>query len=369
MKAYVKKLAAVVGSAAIAVSVAGCGESTADSGNAASGDTARLSSYLNADSSMGRAIDNWADEVEECAAGELTFDRFHDGSLFGAMDTRNAVGAGRAEVGAFSAGYHTGDFPLTDGLFLVPFISSNVLAIRDAMAEMYETHEETKAEWNDQGMELMTMVPVTPTSMNTNVPFEKLEDLEGLSIRGYPGGGLNAGLEAAGANPVDMDLSELPEGMQRGVIDGYGGVAMDVSVAMSMQESTDYFTEPGFGSTGAVSLAVNKDWLDGLSPEVQNCLTQASDGFGDQYMEVIAEVEADACEVLEEAGVNIDVLPESEVQRWSDMIQEGQRDLWREGAQGAIDDPSAYLQSYEEAVADAEDKYDQLTFGVEGCLQ
>lgn len=368
MKPSFKKLAALAGVAAISVSVAGCGNSGGEA-DAGSGETARLSSYLNADTSMGRAIDNWADEVEECAAGALTFERFHDGSLFGAMDTRDAVGAGRAEVGAFSAGYHTGDFPLTDGLFLVPFISSNVLAVRDAMAEMYETHEGTKVEWTDQGMELLTMIPVTPVALNTNQPIEQLEDLEGLSIRGYPGGGINAGLEAVGANPVDMDLAELPEAMQRGVIDGYAGVAMDLSVAMSMQESTDYFIEPGFGTTGAASLAVNKDWFDGLSPEVQDCMTQASDNFGDQYMDVIAEVEADACTTLEEAGTNLSVLDENEVERWKGMIQEDQRDVWRETAEGGVDDPSAYLQSYEDAVAEAESNYEQVTFGVEGCLQ
>lgn len=366
MKPSFKKIAALAGVAAISVSVAGCGSSN---GNASSGETARLSSYLNASTSMGRAIDNWADEVEECAAGELTFERFHDGSLFGAMDTRDAVGAGRTEVGAFSAGYHTGDFPLTDGLFLVPFISSNVLAIRDAMAEMYETHEGAKAEWNDQGMELLTMIPVTPVALNTNQPVEELEDLEGLSIRGYPGGGINAGLEAAGANPVDMDLAELPEAMQRGVIDGYAGVAMDLSVSMSMEESTDYFIEPGFGTTGAASLAVNKDWYDGLSSEVQDCMTQANGNFGNQYMDVITDVEAKACSTLEEVGTNLSVLDESEVERWKGMIQEDQRDVWRGTAEGKVDDPSAYLQSYEDAVAAAESNYEEVTFGVEGCLQ
>lgn len=317
---------------------------------------------------MGRAVSAWADQTEECSNGQLEFERFHGGTLFGATDTRDAVANGRTEVGAFSAGYHTGEFPLTDGLFTVPFLSTNAAAVMDGLKATYEGSPEAQAEWQDQGMELLTMIPVTPVPLATNVPVDSLDDLAGLNIRGYPAGGINAGLSMAGANPLDMELSELPEGMQRGVVDGFTGVALDVTTAMSLHESTKYYTEPGFGSTGAMSLAVNQAWWEDLPEDVRDCASTAADGLVEPYMNITGEIEGEACEAVREAGAEFSVLEDSEVERWKGMIQDDQIALWAENAEGAVDDPAAYLEAYEKAVHDAEAEYGGLTFGVEGCM-
>ncbi|XKH52416.1 TRAP transporter substrate-binding protein DctP [Citricoccus nitrophenolicus] len=355
-----------VGIAGLALGLAACG--SGQSADAEGPQTARLSSYLQENTSMGQAINAWADQTEECSDGQLEFERFHGGSLFGATDTRDAVANGRTEVGAFSAGYHTGEFPLTDGLFTVPFLSTNAAAIMDGLKATYEGNPDAQAEWNDQGMELLTMIPVTPVPFNTNVPFDSLDDLEGLNIRGYPAGGLNAAIKTAGGNPVDMEVSELPEAMQRGVVDGFTGVALDLSTALSLHESTQYYTEPGFGSTGAVSLAVNQAWWEDLPEDIRNCAAEAADGLVEPYTNLISEVEGASCETVREAGGEFSVLPEAEVEKWRSAIQEDQITLWTESVQGAVDDPHAYLEAYETAVHEAEAEHTGQIFGVEGCM-
>jgi TRAP-type C4-dicarboxylate transport system substrate-binding protein len=364
------RVAGIAGAMGLALGLAACG---GGANGQAAGDggmeTARLSSFLQPNTSMGQAMDAWADRTEECSDGQIEFERFHGGSLFGATDTRDAVGNGRLEVGVFSPGYHTGEFPLTQGLFDIPFLSSNVPAIMDALGSTYEETPEAQAEWTDQGMYMLSMVPVTPVPMATNVPFESLDDLKGLNLRGYPAGGLNAAIEAAGANPLDMELSEVPEGMQRGVIDGFTGVAVDISASLSLQESTKYFTEPGFGSTSSIALAVNQQWWDGLPEEVRACGEEAAASLNEPYAEAITEVEGEACGVLKEEGVELSVLPEAETERWREMIQADQQAMWAESAAGAVDDPQAYLADYEAALKAAEQKHVGQAFGVEGCLR
>lgn len=359
----IRNLMALAGAGALCAGLAACGDGGSSEG------TARLSSYLNENTSMGKAVNAWADEVEQCSDGKQTFERFHNGALFGASDTRDALSGGRVDVAAFSAGYHTGEFPLTDGLFSVPFVSTNTGAVMDALNKTYDENEQAQAEWRDQNMELMSMLPVTPVPIATNKPIEKIEDLSGLNLRGYPAGGINAALRAAGANPVDMELADLPEAMQRGVVDGFVGVGLDSITAMSLQENAKYFTEPGFGSTGALSIAANSDWYDGLPEDVRNCVDQANDNLVNPYMELIAEAETASCEAIREEGGEVSALPDSEIERWRGMIGEGEVENWKKTAKGKVDDPQAYLDAYRDAVKAAEADHEGATYGAATCLE
>ncbi|QYJ03591.1 TRAP transporter substrate-binding protein DctP [Nocardioides panacisoli] len=358
-----QRIAGIAGAAALSLSVAACGGVSEGSGG-----TVRLSSYLPQDTGFNKAVEAWADQTEECADGEIEFERFFNGALFGATETRDALGSGRIEVGSFSVGYHPGEFPLTQGLFDVPFLSSNVSAVMDAQGTIYEDTAEAQAEWNDQGMELLKVLPVTSPPVGTNTPFEALEDLRGQDLRGYPPGGVNAAIEAAGAEPVDLDLAELPEAMQRGVVDGYAGVSVDTTTALSLQENTKYLTEAGFGATSAIQLAVNKDWWDGLSDEARGCASDAAEDLQELYVSAVNDAEAEACGALSDAGVEMSVLPEAETEKLRSAIFDEQRAAWIESAEGAIDDPEAYLSDYTDALDEAETEYAGESFGVPGCL-
>jgi len=360
-----QRVAGIAGVAALSLSVAACGGASEGSGDTA---TARLSSYLPQDTGFNKAVDAWADQTEECADGDIEFERFYNGALFGATETRDALGNGRIEVGSFSVGYHPGEFPLTQGLFDVPFLSSNIRAVMEAQDTIYEDRPEAQAEWNDQGMELLKVLPVTSPPVGTNATFESLEDLRGLDMRGYPPGGVNAAIEAAGAQPVDLDLAELPEAMQRGVVDGYAGVSVDTVTALSLQESTQYLTEAGFGSTSAIQLAVNKEWWDGLSDEVRDCASDAADDLQELYVSAVKDAEAEACAALNDAGVELSVLPESETEKLRSAIFDEQRAAWVESAEGAVDDPEAYLSDYTDALGETEEEHAGESFGVPGCL-
>lgn len=360
------RLIATAGASGLMLTLAACG----GQGGATSGpETVRLSSYLQQDTAIAQAIDTWADETEECADGQIEFERFYNGALFTATDTRDAIANGRAEVGNFSPGYHPGEYPLTEGLLSVPFVAKNVPAVMDAFRHLYETKPEAQAEWNDQGLHMVSLIAASPGALGTNVPVDTIDDLNGLDIRGYSGGGLNAGLQAVGANPVDLEMAELPESMQRGVIDGFIGLIIDGATSLSLHESTDYFTETEFGISGASALAVNKDWWDGLPDDIRNCASEAAAGLNEPYLEAVEEAEMEACDVLREAGAELSALPEAETSKWQSLVEEDLMNSWIDNAEGAVDDPQAYFDDYEAALRDAEGEYSGLVFGVKRCLE
>ncbi|XKH52412.1 TRAP transporter substrate-binding protein DctP [Citricoccus nitrophenolicus] len=351
--------------AALAVSACGSGASTSDGP-----EKVRMASYVQESTALGQALQHWADETSACADGQIEFEPFYNGSLFGATEIRDAVQARRAEIGHFAPGYHPGEFPLTDGLLAVPFVATNMPAVMDSFMELYRTTPETQAEWNNQGMHLLAVLPGSPSAFGTETQVETLDDLAGLQIRGYSGGGLNAGLEAAGATPVDLELTELPEGMQRGVVDGFTGLTIDGITSLSLHENTPYLTDAGFGISGTIDIAVNQEWWDGLSENVQNCATEAADGLVDPYMDMVAEAETAACEAFRDEDMELTVLPDSEQEAWQDLVGDQQMAAWSEDASSSVDDPEGYFGNYQEIISAAEAEHQDFgEAGVQRCLQ
>lgn len=356
--------------ALLAMSACGTGDPAGgDADGSSDTQTVRLASYVQDNTALGQAVQSWADETTVCSDGRLEFEPFFAGSLFDASEIRDATQAGRVEVGHFAPGYHPGEFPLTDGLLAVPFIATSVPALMDSFMELYETKQEAQAEWHDQGLHLMNVLPGSPSALGINTEINTLEDLQGLQIRGFSGGGLNAGLQAVDAMPIDLELTQLPEGMQRGVIDGFTGLTIDGITSLSLEENTPYLYDTGFGISGTIAISVNKDWWDSLSEDIQQCATDAASGLTDTYLEFVDAVEVDVCDTFDQAGVEMSRLDEKEQERWRELIGEEQQDVWAEVASGSVSDPGSYFADYEQIMESAESEYaDIIQPGLTRCI-
>jgi TRAP-type C4-dicarboxylate transport system substrate-binding protein len=356
----------LIGGLSLAVTLVGCGQSSDASSSGT--ETVRLSSYLQQDTAIVQAIDNWADKTEACANGQIEFERFYDGTLYDATNTRDAVSEGRVEVGNFSLGYHPEDFHLSEGLMSLPFMSQNVPAVMDAFQQVYEENPEAQAEWNDQGMHMMSMIVAAPGALVTNAPVETLDDLAGLDLRGSPGP-INEGLLAVGANPVDLSMAEIPEAMQRGVIDGVASLIIDGATTLSLHETSQYFTEFGWGVGGPSALAVNQEWWEGLPEEVRACATDAAFELKEPYLKAVEEVELEACQAIRAEGGTVAALPEEEIEQWRARTQDDLEAEWLDQASSLVDDPDVYFTSYETALEAGEEEYPGQIFGVARCLE
>jgi TRAP-type C4-dicarboxylate transport system substrate-binding protein len=312
-------------------------------------------------------MDWWASEVERRSGGRIQFERFYGGALLDATSMRDGVAANQAEVGNFSPGYHPGDFPLTEGLFTVPFTTTSPAAAMDAIQALYRKTEEAQAEYHNQGLELIKPIAAAEGALGTKVPVSTLDDLKGLNIRGYEGGGINTGLRAVGAQPVDLSVAELYESLQRGVIDGFAALIVDAGVQLSLHEVTDYWVQAGFGVAASAVIAANKEWYDSLPDDIKTIMAEVADEMTPHYLQFLEDAETKACQTLKDAGITVTALPEAEQQRWRDLIADTQMELFEKQAAGKIDDPAAYFAEFKALVQEAEAKYPEET-GIGRCV-
>jgi TRAP-type C4-dicarboxylate transport system substrate-binding protein len=158
-------------------------------------------------------MERWKEEVEKRTGGKVRINTFPGGTLLGAKEMMDGVIAGQADIGCLCMAYQPGRFLVTNA-------TSLPLGIPDAetgsllLWELYEKYQpEAFAK-----VKVLTMFTTAPANIMSKVAVRSLEDLQGLDLRAS--GGAAQILKAWGANQVGMPMSDTPEALQKGVVQG-----------------------------------------------------------------------------------------------------------------------------------------------------
>lgn len=158
-------------------------------------------------------MERWKQEVEKRTGGKIKVQTYPGSTLLGAKNTLRGVMAGQADIGCVSLAYHPGAFPLSSVMELpLGFTTSTSASL--ALWDLFQKYkpEEFKR------VKVLTMFASAPSNIMSKTPVRSLADLKGLEIRAS--GTLSTILNALGATPVSMPMSETPEALQKGVVKG-----------------------------------------------------------------------------------------------------------------------------------------------------
>ena len=115
----------------------------------------------------------------------------------------------------------------------------------------------------------------TASLMSKNKPLRKLEDMKGLKIR-TPSAAQSAQLEALGATPIDMPVTQIYNNLDRGVIDA-SMIPMSAALDFKLIEVAKYYTvEAPLGRSPFV-VALNKSRYEKLPAELKRSSTTPPD--------------------------------------------------------------------------------------------
>jgi TRAP-type C4-dicarboxylate transport system substrate-binding protein len=130
---------------------------------------------------------------------------------------------------------------------------------------------------------------------NSKHPINSLEDCQGLKIRCPQAETYTATLQALGAAPASMDVSELFTGLQTGVVDGQEMPFLP-TCTRNLGEVQEYFATINYMYDPAL-LCAGKQFWDSLSDEHRDIIKQASQEAAVYEREILLGVEQ---EMLEE---------------------------------------------------------------------
>ncbi|MET3507350.1 DctP family TRAP transporter solute-binding subunit [Halalkalibacter oceani] len=154
---------------------------------------------------------------------------------------------------------------------------------------------------------------------NSSHEVKTLEDLEGLTIRTIENEIQVDTLRALGANPTPMPWSELFTAMQQGVVDGQQNPIANIHSA-KFYEVQDYLTITNHHYGPSIFLVSEIFWGK-LSEEEQQLVDKAIKSGNEEAKRVMREQNAAQLQEVEESGVVITELDDSEFDRMRELTQ------------------------------------------------
>lgn len=324
-----------------------------------------MQSYIGQGTAYGQTLTAFIEEVEE--DGHVVVEDLWDGSLVAAPEILFGLQDGRLAMGHFSNAYHPGSFPLTE-VVEVPFVTDNVPAQMATMNRLYRENEAFRSEWQDQGLHILTFLGAPPSISGAREPFDSIEFYEGKRVR--TSGATTPAVAAIGGEPVSLPVGEMYEGLERGTVDMFAGMILDILPQLSLHEIAPYAVDPGMGLYAVTHLNVPLEQWESLSDEAQASLTEAADRATVRLMEEFERLEDEACDVIFDSGGTVSMLGEEDVAEWSAVAFEPILDDWKNRAREAgIEDPDAFWEEYQSILAEYEEEYADYRTGVERCVE
>lgn len=312
-----KKFLAFMLTLAMILSLAACGGTKSNDSSASSStndsssgsaqvetQTVKLALVVNEGTPLAIACQKFADDVYEKTNGQIKVDLYAGGTLGTETELKEAISLGTVEMVNLGWSLLSNKFS-----YSMSYIGYYELADRATMNDFFSGDE---AQRLYDAYEAMTGVRVISTNWQQGTrhtiasrPFSNLNELKGLKIRTPAGVTLDLDAWSSwGTLPTGMALSEVYSGIEQGVIE-------------AVECPLDYLWTYGFHEAGAKNLmltghqlynnllAVNTDWFDSLSPEIQQIIIDCANECGDYQTELVLDLEEEYLQNFKDAGVNV----------------------------------------------------------------
>jgi TRAP-type C4-dicarboxylate transport system substrate-binding protein len=286
-------------------------------------------------------IEPWAKRVEEQSNGRIKVEIYPSMQLGGKPPQLfDQVRDGVADVVWTVAGYTPGRFPKLEVIEL-PFVPGTAKATSAAAQEYYQTY--AKDELADVHP-ILVHVHAPGTFHMKDKPIRTLEDLKGAKIR-VPSRPINDALAALGATPVGMPVPQVPEAIQRGVVDG-AVLPYEVTRPLRVHELVNSHTEFA-GDRGLYTVVflflMNKDKYDSLPADLKKVIDDNSGiPLALEVGEAWDKAEVPGRQAAKDLGDRFYVIDGAELERWKAGTQPV-IDAWVAERNKAGDDGQALL--------------------------
>jgi len=230
-----------------------------------------IATYIPASTSfVQKLLEPWAAWINENANGEFTVKVYAGGTLGRDPNQQDRlVSSGVADIAAIVPGRNLGAYPHYS-IFELPGFARSA---DEGSYAAWQMHLDGTLK-TGENLKILTVWTTDPYIVHTSEPVTGIDDLAGLQLR-VLGQTQTASVLALGGVPQAVKITETPEAISRGTLDGSlaDWAVFDV---FKIGEVADHSYTLPLGVL-AMSLAMNPDSYAELSPEGQAVLTEAGE--------------------------------------------------------------------------------------------
>ena len=262
----------------------------------------RLAGNIQPEHSSSRAMEIFKTKLAEYSKGELTAEVFPGLQLGGAAENVDQVRNGTIFATWLTIGYLSRTVPELEAVS-IPFIFPD----RDAAFRVMDgkVGDLLNERLGEKGFQALGYMEVGARNVTNNIrPLKSVEDFKGLKIRLQPNQTHIATFEALGASPIAMDVKEVYQALQQGVIDGQENPFALIR-ASRYNEVQKYLSDTSH-FFDFVIVAASKKQYDSFSEEERTAIEKAmAEAVAWQRQTAVTE-DAESLKFLVDSGMQFD---------------------------------------------------------------
>lgn len=268
---------------------------------AASARTLKLMHFFPASQPTSRTDSAFAAAVARKTDGKLKIKIFWDGALGKASEVLDLVGSGAVAMGATVPNYFPAQLPFSSlGAVPLGYFPDAKTALKVERA-IIDTDPAAKAELKKANLVPLLIHGLSPYHLICTKPIAKIADLKGTKIRTF-GAYAPEAIKAFGAVPINLQPSEIYEGLQHGTVDCVM-YNYEFAASSKLYEVAKFWSTINFGSFSGYQIYINRSLFDGLPNEQAKVLRNIGIEFEQAEVAKLKRAERAAISKAKKAGV------------------------------------------------------------------
>ncbi|PZX15231.1 TRAP-type mannitol/chloroaromatic compound transport system substrate-binding protein [Palleronia aestuarii] len=265
--------------------------------------TVRIQNHQSPESTSGRLIADFVENVETMSGGDIDVEMFYSASVVKSAETFDAAASGIIDCDMTNGSYQTGKNPAYQ--FVADTMGGYDTPLQfQSWIEYGGGREEINGLYNTNGMTFVGAHIGGQESLVSTSPIAGPDDLKNWKFRSPPG--MESEIFASlGASPVVMDFTEIFTALETGIIDGADASWLSNNVGSGLYDIAKHTTFPGFHSMSSDHLACRTDFWEGLTDAQRAIITSAEKNLGYELMLATVVENGEALVALPEEGVTI----------------------------------------------------------------
>lgn len=299
----------------------------------------------------------WTEKITKQSGGRIKFQLYPSMQLGGTPpQLYDQAKDGVADIIWTVTGYSAGRFPAFE-VFELPFLINGAEDASRALWEYVQVNKLNQTEFKDVHL-LAVHQHDEPHFHMVNKPIKTLADLKGMKIRA-PTRITNRFLAALGASPVGMPVTQVPDALSKGVLDG-ALLPWEIVPAIKAHELVKYHSEidpksPWLYST-VFAFAMNSAKYESLPPDLKKIIAANSGVETSAWLaRVLDEAAGPARKLAMDRGNTFNTISLEELKNWqtaaNSVTQEWIKDLDKKGLNGKalVDSARQLIRKYDKS--------------------
>jgi TRAP-type C4-dicarboxylate transport system substrate-binding protein len=283
--------------------------------------------YLKESFSCSKTVSYWMDEVLKRTNGQIKFKTYYDGTLLSGRESFPGCGRGLCDMTMIGAVY-TNDVTPLSSVCMTKCLTENMDSFQMALRSFFSNEKLVIDEFSRNKVHLLMALPVGLEILGAKEKVTSLEGIKNLRVRSM--GDSAAAFKKLGATPVGLSLSEVYDGIDKGVVDAYGLCDFTLATNFRFYEAAPYMIDAGLGMYGVLWVTINKRQWDGLSKDIKQIMNDVAGECVAKHTSIYEELEGKMVDIAHKGGAKIVVFSDEEKTKMRDVVGKNNWKQWVE---------------------------------------